>query len=99
MKDIIPPLSRLTKKCLDLHLYGFGESFCNLLVAVDSGRWDNLPDEEQAFWLERLANLIHTRGLGETIDWADPDYRLVQQMVEGYRTAMRRKAGREQNRK
>jgi hypothetical protein len=83
IQDVSAPLARLTKKCIDDHLFGYAENFCNLLVALEAGRWDQVADDEQFLWLTRLSGLLHPKGLGDSWDTHDPDYRRVQDLVDG----------------
>jgi hypothetical protein len=83
IQTLVPPLSRLAKKCIDRRLFTYAESFCNILAAAESGRWNELPRDEQLHWLQKLESLVHVRGLGESFDLDDPDYQQVYELVSG----------------
>lgn len=58
---ISPLLVTLSHELLDKQSYSFVESLSNFLVALHSGRWRQLPTDEQIFWLKRLHDLLMGR--------------------------------------
>lgn len=63
---IMPRLVALAHELLDAGFFGVVESIMNLMGALQSGRWEDLPAEEQHFWLLRLRDLLGVRGVGDT---------------------------------
>lgn len=80
--DLVGPLKNLARKCVDRDCFAYAESFCNLLCAIHTGRWGQLSDDDQTLWLERMASLLHVRGLGDSWEWDDPDYAQCRELVE-----------------
>jgi len=58
---ITPVLLALAHEALDRGWYGHVEDFANFLKALGSGRWRQLPDDEQLFWVKRLATRLGGR--------------------------------------
>ena len=91
--DLFEPLKNLTRKCVERDYFAYAEAFCNLLAALHTGRWSKLPHDEQVLWLERMANLLHARGLGDSWDWGDPDFASCRELVDALRKAHRKLPG------
>ena len=87
---IIPPLVRLAHKLLDKGYFGFIEPIGNLLVAFQSGRWRQLPDDEQIYWLEKSAGIFGMRALGDSWDLQDADLSQINSLIVYELKALRR---------
>jgi len=87
---MIPPLVGLAHKLLDAGLFGYIEPIGNFLVAVKSGRWRQLPDDEKNYWLDRLGTTLGPRGLGDSWDRNDPDYKEIGELVYNELKVLRR---------
>lgn len=55
---ITPLLVALTHEILDRGLYSYVEDTANFLKALSSCRWQQLPVEEQLFWIKRLSERL-----------------------------------------
>lgn len=87
---MIPPLVGLAHKLLDSDLFGYIEPIGNFLVALKSGRWRQLPDEEKIYWLERAESTFGPRGLGDSWDMNDPGYKTITALIYSELKALRR---------
>lgn len=89
-QKMIPLLITLAHKLLDTGLFGYIEPIGNFLVALKSGRWRQLPDEEKIYWLERAGGTFGPRGLGDSWDMNDPDYKTITALIQNELKALRR---------
>lgn len=89
-QKMIPPLVGLSHKLLETGLFGYIESIGNFLVALKSGRWRQLPDEEKIYWLERAESTFGPRGLGDSWDVNDPYYKTITTLIYNELKALRR---------
>ena len=74
-----PALVNLTRDALDRGLYAYVEEFANFLKALDSGRWRQLPVDEQHFWLKRLADRLS--GRDSLVDFMGYDHPALNECV------------------
>jgi hypothetical protein len=88
---IVPPLTRLSHKLLDAGLFGYLENVANFMVAITSGRWSQLPDDEQLMWLDRLSGLLGARGLMDSWDMTDPDLSECHTILDGQIRALKKR--------
>lgn len=58
---IQPILVALAHELLDRGLFADSEALANVLKALSSGRWEQLPTEEQLFWVKRLRDRLAGR--------------------------------------
>ena len=64
-----PLLVALCHELLDKERFAYVESLSNFLVAIHSGRWRQLPTDEQVFWLKRLSSVLIGRdSLADLLD-------------------------------
>ena len=88
---LLDVFKRLAIRCLELDLPGYAENFCNLLVAVRSGRWQQLSESEREMWLGKVADLLHAKALGDSIpDVREPAYVEAVALIDALRKATRR---------
>ena len=87
---IVPPLCRLAHQLVDRGAFGYLESIANFLNALASGRWRQLPADEQLLWLERLAGLLGPRALGDSWDADDTHLNACLEMVYWQQKAIER---------
>ena len=63
-------LVSLAHESLDRELYAYVEDFANFLKALKSGRWQQLPSDEQILWVRRLKTRLGGRdGLVEWLGY------------------------------
>ena len=88
---LLDVFKRLAIHCLEVDLPGYAENFCNLLVAVRSGRWQELSASEREMWLQKVADLLHIRGLGDSLpDFREPAYREAVALIDSLRKSAQR---------
>jgi len=58
-------MQRLAQKLAGMGMFSALENISNFMAAVQSGRWDQLPAEEQRHWLTLLRGLLGIRALGD----------------------------------
>lgn len=90
-EHISPPLIRLSHKLIDAGLFGYVESISNFMVAIKSGRWEELPVDEQLMWLNRLSGLLGARALMDTWDLKDKDLSECHTILDAQIKALERK--------
>ena len=74
-------LVEISHRLLDDDLYPGVESLANLLTALRSGRWDQLPDDEKLHWVRQLAGLLGAQhGLSSYPEYCD--WPLLQELLE-----------------
>ncbi len=88
---ITPPLTRLSHKLLDAGLFAYLENIANFMVAVKSGQWNRLPDDEQLMWLQRLDGLLGARGLMDSWDLKDADLAECHDVIDAQLKALEKR--------
>ena len=92
VQRITPLLIEVAHKALDHQLFAFVEGLGNFLNALKSGQWERLPDDEQMFWLERVANLLGGRdGLSENFGFRDENVSRALEIVQAEKRAIERR--------
>lgn len=73
-KDRISPiLVALAHELLDRGLFANVEDLANFLTSLSSGRWEQLPADEQLFWVKRLKDRLGGRdGLSDLLGYEHP---------------------------
>jgi hypothetical protein len=70
---ISPLLVALAHELLDRRLFASVEELANFLKALNSGRWQQLPADEQLFWVKRLKDRLGGRdGLSDLLGYEHP---------------------------
>jgi hypothetical protein len=70
---LAPLLVTLSHQLLDEGQFHYVESFANLLAALRSGRWNQLPGDEQIYWLEKLESRLI--GRDSLVEYDPTEYR------------------------
>ncbi len=88
---ISPPLISLSHKLIDAEWFSYVESISNFMVAIKSGRWEQLPVDEQLLWLERLSELLGARALMDSWDLNDKDVQECHFILDAQIKALKKK--------
>jgi len=87
---ITKPMKRLSHSLVEAGYFGTLENVANFMVAISSGRWNQLPNDEQLMWLKRLSGLLGARGLMDSWDGNDSDLSQCHSILDAQIKALER---------
>lgn len=90
---MLPLLAELSHELLAAGFYAAVENVSNVLTAMQSGRWDELPDDERLIWLQRLRGLLGVRGVGD-VGFESPTLDRINALLDAQSEGVRRKLDR-----
>lgn len=71
--QITSSLVSIAHDALDQELFLFVEDLANFLRAIKTGRWKQLPIDEQTFWIKKLRTRISgPNGMAELLGYENP---------------------------